>query len=342
LDAIKAEKPAAAHNASNRVAAVLRWTAGKHKIANPFAGQEEELPSAPPERQSYLSGDAMQKIYAAAKVLDSPGCELIRVLMLTVIRRNEVAQARWSEFGDDFTAWVLPSRRMKGGANTHWIPLAPQVRAILQSLPRHGESDLVFTRTGRVAVTAFSALKTKIDKALVGAKLPSWTWHDFRRSFVVWASTNGERFDFNAADIADRCLGHEPFGRIQKNYNPFGFQRERRILLAAWADYLAGEAKQKPEEAPVSPEAARALLAKTAAVAAALRPARDLHADLTSMIVSHEAVARANAEIWKRSYNGTRINFAKTQKRRRRNRRGLQSWLWSKSECGLLAASPLA
>ena len=138
---------------------------------------------------------------------------------------------------------------MKGGrkARTHWVPLAPQASELLRRLKRDRlqDSDWVFSRDGVKPVSSFGYFKTKLDQALAaaGVTLPGWVIHDWRRSFVMWATEHAEEFQFAAisvADVADMCLGHDPRGKVQKTYNPHNFAKERRILLAGWAKFLTG------------------------------------------------------------------------------------------------------
>jgi hypothetical protein len=44
-------------------------------------------------------------------------------------------------------------------------------------------------------------------------------------------------------------LGHETFNKVKRTNNPYAFQKERRELLAAWANYLITGAKPNKVEA---------------------------------------------------------------------------------------------
>jgi integrase len=231
--------------ADERIGVVYRWAAAEYGIVNPIAGKK--LSASPLPRQVYLTGPQMREIFHAAGALGSPIAGLIQFMMLVPIRRSEAAGLRRDELDDkELVSMSIPASRMKGGVRAHryWAPLAPQVAELIRRIPQHGNSNFVFTITGAAPLADFSGYKKKLDLALAraGVSLPKWTWHDFRRSFVVWASDRQEEFDFDVAAMADRCLGHEPLGRIQKTYNPSRFAKEMRLLLAAWADYLNGEA----------------------------------------------------------------------------------------------------
>jgi integrase len=252
LKAVKGRS--ARHVAGARATAVCRWAAAEFKMADPLAGQKKKLPKAPPSREAFLSGEDMRKVFHATGTMPAPAGPLIQFMMLTALRRNEAACTKWGEFDDYRTKLEVPSGRMKGGerAHRHWVPLAPQLGELLAALERHEGSDLVFTYTGKRPPLGFHRFKLQLDKALkeAGVSVPSFRFHDFRRSFVAWAQERNEAFPFDAADVADRCLGHETFNKVKRTYNPYTFQKERRELLAAWANYLITGALPRKANAP--------------------------------------------------------------------------------------------
>jgi integrase len=222
--------------------AVLNWAARKHKIANPFVGHEEELPEAsPPPRQVSLKLAEVKKVFAATEALeDPPAAALIQFLILSGLRRGEAANLQWRDL-DDLerpSSLEIPAARMKGGrkARQHYVPLSSQAAAIIRRQPRHVGSPLVFSRSGKVPISDFSDIKRKLDNVLVGADLPKWVVHDFRRSLTSWSMEHGE--DFNVADVVDKVLAHEPHRGIRGVYNMHEYKKERRILLTAWANAL--------------------------------------------------------------------------------------------------------
>ena len=125
---------------------------------------------------------------------DYPGLfgPLLKVLLLTGQRRSEVAGLRWEELEGLGTAegiWRLPGVRTKNG-QSHLVPLAPAVQALLLELPRIG--SLVFTGTNATAASGFSKAKKELDIRLEQIRcemgqgpLPSWTLHDLRRTMVT-------------------------------------------------------------------------------------------------------------------------------------------------------------
>ena len=60
---------------------------------------------------------------------------IIKLLMLTAQRVNEIAGLRWSEIDFDRGIISLPAERTKN-ARAHEIPIAPTLRVLLQAQPK--------------------------------------------------------------------------------------------------------------------------------------------------------------------------------------------------------------
>jgi len=79
---------------------------------------------------------------AASQAGDIPACyvRLVRALLLTALRRGELADARWREVEcldqDDYQgdALTIPASRMKGKQD-HAVPLTPAVLALMGDRP---------------------------------------------------------------------------------------------------------------------------------------------------------------------------------------------------------------
>jgi len=55
--------------------------------------------------------------------------------------------AHWSEIDLAAKLWVIPVKRMKGGA-AHAVPLTPEIFTLLESLPAFSGGDFIFSTTG--------------------------------------------------------------------------------------------------------------------------------------------------------------------------------------------------
>ncbi len=83
-----------------------------------------------------LSDDELASVWRAT---DGPGPfnGIVRMLILTGQRREEVADMTWSELSNDLSTWTIPASRAKNGA-THIVPLSAPAQDLLRNVPRFG------------------------------------------------------------------------------------------------------------------------------------------------------------------------------------------------------------
>ncbi len=146
---------------------------------------------------------------------------------------------RRSELAGD--VWTIPADRYKTAVD-HVVPLPSAAKAIIDSLPKLGNGDLVFTVEGRVPIGGFSARKAAFDKA---CSVTGWTLHDLRRTARSLLPQAGV-----APDIAERCLGHVIPG-IRGVYDRHEYINEKREAFAKLAALI--ERKVNPPADNVVP-----------------------------------------------------------------------------------------
>lgn len=146
---------------ANRALAVLRrffnWCVEKAILpASPCAGII--APGAEGSRDRKLDDLELRALWKFAEKQSYPFGPIVQLLILTGQRLDEVRSARWSEFEGDI--WALPGARTKNGRD-HDVPLSPEAKAVLVSLPRIDGSDLLFTTNGRKPVSGLSKFKER-------------------------------------------------------------------------------------------------------------------------------------------------------------------------------------
>jgi len=188
-----------------------------------------------------LTDAELKYIWHATGTLGYPFGPLFQLLMLTGQRRNEWAAASCSEI-DLENGWLeIPRARFKGNRD-HIVPLADEVRGVLNKLPVWpGSNYFVFsTRDGDVPVSGFSKAKLRLDQAaqkMMAANnstetLAPYRIHDFR----VTCETRLAKLGFNQ-EVRDSVLGHAKPG-LQKTYNKHSYLEEKKLALAAYAGSL--------------------------------------------------------------------------------------------------------
>jgi integrase len=240
LDALtKAGKVAIAGRTLAYARACYTWAQKRGKVAsNPFVGLP--IPAGVSARERVLTDEELGRVWSAALATPQPFGPLFRVLLLTLARREEVAGMRWSEVSADLSTWTIPGARMKRGA-AHVVALAEPARAALAAVPRSAGRDLVFSTTGKTAVSGFTKAKAALDNA---AKVTGWRLHDIRRTGVSGLAAMG----FNPV-VADKLLAHQPstLHGAARVYQRHDFAEERARALEAWAVHVLRCAERKPE-----------------------------------------------------------------------------------------------
>jgi integrase len=252
LDRIKAEAgPTAANRALSYARAAYGWAVRRQALtANPFAGVE--APSRERSRDRVLAPDELGAIWRAADALTAPYDAFMRVLLLTLQRREEVAAMKWSELddADEPTTWTLPAERAKN-AKAHVIHLAEAVRTLIKQVKRRKDCDFVFPSDSGRPVSAFSAAKRRLDEKILEERqkadpeataLPGWTLHDFRRAGVTALAGMGF-----APHVCDKLLNHVSgsIRGVAAVYQRAEFLPERKAALDAWATHVIASAERR-------------------------------------------------------------------------------------------------
>jgi integrase len=179
-------------------------------------------------RQRVLTAAEIELLWRATADI-CPAGPFARLLLLTAVRRSEVAHMTWGEVDLDGALWVVPASRTKGGV-PHEVPLSPMAIDLLRSLPRFTGGDFVFSTTGgRTGIRSFALYKDAIDAR---SRLTNWRFHDLRRT----ARTNLASLGVSPF-IAELVIGHQQKG-VHKVYDVHRYQTEKREALERWANRL--------------------------------------------------------------------------------------------------------
>jgi integrase len=208
------------------------WLAARgHIKGNPMDGIEKPVKERARER--VLADQEASAIWIAADALGYPFGPLVRLLMLTGVRRQELSGMRQDEIDLGHRLWTVPAERSKTGAAIR-IPLSEAAVAVLETIPVT-DGPFLFTTTGTTAVSGFSRMKGKLDRV---SGVDDWRLHDFRRTMVTAMVDLG--ID---ATTADRCLNHTgaaTMSTVQRVYQRSDLLDQRRHAMEAWALRLAG------------------------------------------------------------------------------------------------------
>lgn len=240
---------------------MFRWAVNNGDLdASPMV--DMEAPPAPPSRDRVLSDTELATVWGAAADLGHPYADVVRLLILTGQRRNEVAGMKWSELSREAALWVVPGARVKNSVTTE-VPLAPSVVTILDRVYRSTKglgnddeiktwpkSGLVFTTTGKTPVSGHSRAKDRLDYLILKSlrkeveeaggdandvTMEDWRFHDLRRTLA----TGLQRFGVSR-EVTEAVLNHVSgsISGIARVYQRHDYKEEKRAALERWAQHV--------------------------------------------------------------------------------------------------------
>jgi integrase len=244
--------------ASNRMRASLSsyfvWCAREGYVdTNPVAFTNQAVVKG--ARTRVLADDELRTIWV--ELDDDQYGAILKLLILTGARRNEIADLVWSEVDLEAATVTLPPERTKN-KRAHIIPLSEPARAILAAQPRRtnvdgSERDQVFGFRARGrGPQDWSGQKKRLDARITtahGGKPLDWVQHDFRRSI---STALHERFGV-PPHVVEVILGHVGGhkGGVAGTYNKAIYLDERRRALERWGAHIMVTVTGKPVTARV-------------------------------------------------------------------------------------------
>jgi integrase len=208
-----------------------------------------------------LEDAEIRLVWLACEEIGEPFGPLFKLLLLTAQRRDELAEATWSEFGDlDKALWTLPGERVKNG-KAHLVHLAPAAVEILLKLPRIGKRGYLFTTTGETPVSGFGRARERLAAVMLdlrrgelraarvsadeieNAAIAPFTLHDLRRSAATGMAALGI-----AHHVLDKVLNHVggKISGVAAIYNRFEYLDERKSALDKWARHVESLVRPAP------------------------------------------------------------------------------------------------
>ena len=192
-------------------------------------------------RTRVLSDEELRIIWP---LLDEAGTfgALLKTLLLTAQRRDEVANMTWTEIGPD-GIWTIPAERYKTKRSNH-VPLSNTARRVIEAQPKIDGCDYVFPSRAKTHFSGFGKSKARLDKAVLLymqkrekkraeiEPLPNWTLHDLRRTAKTLMVRAGVR-----PDISERVLGHV-IGGVEGIYDRHSYAEEKREALEKLAGMI--------------------------------------------------------------------------------------------------------
>ena len=197
---------------------------------------------------------------------------IIKLLMLTGQRANEIASLRWTELTVttvpekritdtvklpqiNISAIELPAERTKN-KRSHMVLLSARADGILAAQPRRVADDgklreFVFG-IGQRGFSGWSRCKERLDERItkeLGKPLDHWTPHDLRRTMSTLMHDRLGILPHVVEAILNHVSGSKGGGAGV--YNKALYLRERSEALNLWADHLLSIVKDRNNVTPL-------------------------------------------------------------------------------------------
>lgn len=226
---------------------LFNWSADRGDIdISPI--EKMKAPKALPARRRVLSPDELAAVWHSAEALGDTWRPVIRLLICTLQRREEVSGLDWSEVDIERGVWILPGERAKND-EPNLVPLNALAIAELKRVGVRAKG-LVFTTTGETSVSGFSKAKKRLDELVLATlrkmaadrgddpddvSLPGWRYHDLRRT----GATNLQALGV-PVEVTEAVLNHisGTTSGIAGVYNLYKYEKEKIAALKTWSDKL--------------------------------------------------------------------------------------------------------
>jgi integrase len=230
--------PASADRARAVLSSFFAWAIGEGLCdTNPVVGTNKHF-DGERSRDRVLTDRELTVIWKALP--DSDYGAIVRLLILTGQRREEIGGLRWSEVDLEARQIALPAARTKNH-RPHDVPLSDEALLILKSRPAHAGRDLVFgdgprTRDGEDRGCGFqgwSKAKLALDQQTSSVGL--WRLHDVRRTVATRMAELGVQPHVVEA-VLNHVSGHK--AGVAGVYNRSSYATEKREALDFWGKHV--------------------------------------------------------------------------------------------------------
>jgi integrase len=214
--------PIAAERATQLFGAVLEWGMRRDYIPDgPNPAHRVQLATSAP-RDRILSDEELTRLGQAMRARPGTGADLLSLILMAGLRRNEAARLKWSEV--DFACKYLRLQTTKTGKSDR--PVGAAALDLLRGLPRDDE----YCFPGRQSHVDVRYCLPPLFKA---AGIEGVTLHDCRRTYASVAANLGY-----SDGVVGELMGHTARGVTARHY----IRRADPVLVAA-ADRVAGRVR---------------------------------------------------------------------------------------------------
>jgi integrase len=186
------------------------------------------------ERERVLTEAELVAIWHACGS-DSDYGRIVRLLILTGQRREEIAGLMWHEINLEKRQIGLPGDRTKNH-RPHIIPLSDAAIAIIRGTYQRAGRKLLFG-DGEGPYSGWSRSKERLNGRLP-SDMVSWVLHDIRRSVITHLGEHSFALPHVREMLVNHQSGHK--GGVAGIYDKAQYLPERRGALDLWGAHFQG------------------------------------------------------------------------------------------------------
>ncbi len=208
----------------------LKWAAQRGYIGAEVAVLHP--PATVARRSRVLSRDEMAALLPVLRASSRPHAAAMKIMLLTLARREEVCSARWCDVDLEGRTWRIPVTK---NGESHMVPLSRQAAALLAARkPTKPAPDaLVFATSTGARLDNWDREQGAVHKA---SSTKNWHRHDLRRTGATVLGDLGE-----LPDIIEAALNHVSIrSSLAATYNRSRYRPQVAAALQRLADALDG------------------------------------------------------------------------------------------------------
>ena len=165
----------------------------------------------------------------------------VEFLMLTAVRKDNVAKARWAHFDLDKRTWMIPGRTVGGNGfmkmpEAHAVYLSDQALELLErarelSATSEWVFPSVFSKATPMAECSINHLLSRLKAA--GSCPADFAPHGLRSTFSTLANEGGI-----VPDVVEVCLAHQERNAVRAAYNRAKYAPQCKDALQWYANRI--------------------------------------------------------------------------------------------------------
>lgn len=223
-----------ARKALNRLSIVLRHAAALgYEVDLQAAAKAKALLGRSRHEAKNIPAMPWQEVPAFYQSLDHGSIThlALRLLILTGVRSLPLRHIHESQIDGD--VWTIPAASMKGrkGTTTDFrVPLSTEALAVIEQARRFEREGFLLPSIRRGVISDMT-----MSKHMERAGL-AYRPHGFRSSLRTWIAETTE----TPHEVAETVLGHVVGGSVERAYRRTDYLEQRRKIMQAWADFVAG------------------------------------------------------------------------------------------------------